>query len=173
MDVLDLLIYAELKHQWAQGAYFAQRAKAGPSLRPQIYQPKIESSRARLGAVFVEPGAIHLVFLDEVAPSGELDARYREVRQQVFGRTQDVESVEIVNGDIAFQGSASLLNLFESSIHWTSREENQGALFSNTWNHLLSARRQWYIELRGGYQDQTALAQWLEGDREAAERWVP
>jgi len=167
----EKVIATEIEHQKMQLDYFTKREKVGELLRPQVYQPKREPEEANLVAVFIEPGAVHLVFRDEIAPSVELDSQYREIRQKVFGRVHDVESVELVDGQIKFVNNAAFLNIYESSLHWTSVEPNKGALFSETWNHMLTAGGKWLNILRGGYR--LVSAPIIEGDREAAEKWVP
>jgi len=169
--LFDRIIATELEHQKMQLDYFTKREKVGELLRPQVYQPKCEPEEANLVAVFIEPGAVHLVFRDEIAPSQELDTNYREIRQKVFGRVHDVESVEIIDGQIKFVNNAAFLNIYESSLHWTSVEPSKGALFSETWNHMLSAGGKWINVIRGGYR--LVGAPIIEGDRAAAEKWSP
>lgn len=167
--LFDRIIATELEHQKMQLDYFTKREKVGELLRPQVYQPKCEPEEANLVAVFIEPGAVHLVFRDEIAPSHDLDTNYREIRQKVFGRVHDVESVEIIDGQIKFVNNAAFLNLYETSLHWTSVEPSKGAIFSETWNHMLSAGGKWLNIIRGGYR--LVEAPIIEGDRSAAEKW--
>lgn len=169
--LFDRIIATELEHQKMQLDYFTKREKVGELLRPQVYQPKHEPEEASLVAVFIEPGAVHLVFRDEIAPSKELDTKYREIRQKVFGRVHDVESVELIDGQIKFVNNAAFLNIYESSLHWTAVEPNKGALFSETWNHMLTAGGKWINIFRGGYR--LVGAPIIEGDRAAAEKWAP
>lgn len=167
----DKIIATEVEHQRMQMDYFTKREKVGPALTPQIYQPKHEPEAGNLVAIFVEPGAVHLVFRDEIAPVKELDEKYREVRSKIFGRTHDVESVEVTEQGIKFVNNAAFLNIYESSLHWTSVEPYKNALFSETWNHMLSAGGKWLNIIRGGYRLVGATI--TPGDRQAAEKWSP
>ena len=167
----EKIIATEVEHQKTQIDYFTRREKVGDIVRPKIWQPKFESEDSRCVVVFIEPGAAHLVFRDEIAPSKELDERYREVRQKLFGRVHDVESVEFVDGQIKFLGNAAFINAYETSLHWTSLEPNKDAIFSETWNHMLSAGGKWLNIFRGGYR--RVEVTYVEGDRAAAEKWQP
>jgi len=169
--IMEKVIATEVEHQKMQIGYFTKREKVGEVLKPQVYQPKHEPEQARLVAVFIEPGAAHLVFRDEIAPQKELDERYREIRQRIFGRVHDVESVEFTDGQIKFVNNFSFFNLYETPLHWTSVEPNKGFLFSDTWNHMLSAGGKWINIVRGGYR--LVSVPFIEGDREAAGRWAP
>jgi len=168
-SIWDKVIATEVEHQQMQLDYFTKREKVGAIVQPQVYQPKNEPEAGNLVAIFVEPGAAHLVFGDEIAPNKELDVKYREVRQKVFGRAFDIESVEFLENEIKFVNNAAFLNIYESSLHWTSVEPNKGAIFSETWNHMLSAGGKWINIIRGGYR--LVGAPILEGDRSAAEKW--
>ncbi|KKM91166.1 hypothetical protein LCGC14_1231340 [marine sediment metagenome] len=165
------VITTEVSHQQMQVDYFAKREKVGTISPPQVYQPKNEPEAGNLVAIFVEPGAAHLVFGDEIAPNEELDRKYREVRLQVFGRTHDVESVEFIEGEVKFVNNAAFLNIYESNLHWSTREPYKRAVFTETWNHMLSAGGKWINVIRGGYR--LVKAPILEGDRAAAEKWEP
>jgi len=167
----DSFIATEVEHQKMQIDHFTKREKVGELLRPRVYQPKHEPEEGRLVAVFIEPGAVHLVFQDEIAPSKEFDTKYREIRQKVFGRVHDVESVELIDGQIKFVNNAAFLNIYESSLHWTSVEPYKGAIFTETWNHMLSAGGKWINIIRGGYRLGGATI--IPGDRQAAEKWTP
>lgn len=167
----DRVIATEIEHQQMQAEYFAKRVREGPIVEPQVYQPKKEPEAGNLVAIFVEPGAAHLVFGDEIAPVEELDVKYREVREKVFGRTFDIESVEYLENEIKFVNNAAFLNIYESSLHWTSVEPNKGAIFTETWNHMLSAGGKWINIIRGGYR--LVGAPVIRGDRAAAEKWQP
>lgn len=183
--IIEKVISTEVEHQTMQHDYFTKREKVGDISRPTVYQPKVESEDSALVALFVEPGAVHLVFRDEIAPQKELDERYREVRKKLFGRVHDVESVELLLPDTAppirlesgttlkikFVNNYSFFNVYETSLHWSSVETYSEALFSDTWNHMLSSGGKWVNVLRGGYRQ--VVVPILEGDREAAERWAP
>lgn len=168
-SIWDKVIATEVEHQQMQIDYFTKREKVGPTLTPQVYQPKKEPEAGNLVAIFVEPGAAHLVFKDEIAPIEELDVKYREVRSKIFGRTHDVESVEFTEEGIKFVNNAAFLNIYESSLHWTSVEPYKGAIFTETWNHMLSAGGKWINIIRGGYRLVGATI--TPGDRLAAEKW--
>ncbi len=164
------VIETEVAHQQMQAEYFAKREKVGEIVHPQVYQPKREPEAGNLVAIFVEPGVAHLVFRDEIAPIEELDRKYREIRLQVFGRTHDVESVEFIDGGVKFVNNAAFLNIYESNLHWTSLEPYKRAVFTETWNHMLSAGGKWINIIRGGYR--MVEAPILDGDRDAAEKWT-
>ena len=171
-SIWDRVIATEINHQQMQADYFAKREKVGAIVQPQVYQPKKEPEAGNLVAIFMEPGAVHLVFADEIAPVEELDVKYRELRQKVFGRTFDIESVEFSeNEEIKFVNNAAFLNIYESSLHWTSVEPYKNAIFSETWNHMLSAGGKWINIIRGGYRLVGATI--TPGDRQAAEKWAP
>ena len=170
-SIWEKVIATEVEHQKMQTDYFAKREKVGPILTPQVYQPKREPEEGNLVAIFVEPGAAHLVFRDEVAPVKELDEKYREVREKVFGRIFDIESVEFLENEIKFVNNAAFLNIYESSLHWFSVEPYKGAVFTETWNHMLSAGGKWINIMRGGYRLVGATI--IKGDRAAAEKWTP
>jgi len=165
----EKLIATEVEHQKMQSDYFAKREKVGTTRDVIVYQPKHEPEECNLVAIFVEPGAAHLVFKDEIAPIKELDKQYREVRRKIFGRTHDVESVEFMEEGIKFVNNAAFLNIYESSLHWTSVEPYKNGIFSETWNHMLSAGGKWINIVRGGYR--LVSANIIPGDRDAAERW--
>jgi len=170
-SIFERVVATEVEHQKMQMDYFTKREKVGATIRPKVYQPKVEPAGAELVVVFVEPGAAHLVFRDEIAPKKELDERYREVRKKLFGRVHDVESVEFVDSQVKFVNNFSFINVYETSLHWTSVEAFSDVLFSDTWNHMLSVGGKWVNILRGGYLE--VVPQMLEGDRAAAERWSP
>jgi len=170
-SIWEKVIATEVEHQQMQAEYFAKREKVGAIVQPQVYQPKKEPEAGNLVAIYVEPGAAHLVFGDEIAPNEELDVKYREVRQKVFGRTFDIESVEFPENEIKFVNNAAFLNIYESSLHWTSVEPYKRAIFTETWNHMLSAGGKWINIIRGGYRLVGATI--IEGDRAAAEKWTP
>lgn len=169
--IVENIIAQEIGFTLRQSQYFQARAKVGAVVVPAVYQPVIEPAEGRLIAIFVEPGAAHLVFQDEIAPVAKLDSRYREIRRGVFGRTHDVESVEFIDGQISFpDASSGPFNLYETSFHFKTSEAYQAAIYSNTWNHLMSAGPQWYIALRGGYQKFDAPV--FAGGRQEAEQLV-
>jgi len=167
----EKIIATEVEHQSMQLTYFIKREKVGIIPSPKVYQPKREPEEGNLVAIFVEPGAAHLVFKDEIAPNKELDDEYREIRLKVFGRAHDVESVELTEEGIKFVNNAAFLNIYESSLHWTALEPYKNAIFSETWNHMLSAGGKWINIFRGGYRLVEATI--IPGDRQAAEKWVP
>ena len=169
--IWERIIATEIEHQRMQSEYFVKRGKEGAVLTPQVYQPKCEPEQGNLVAIFVEPGAAHLVFNDEIAPNNELDDQYREVRRKIFGRTHDVESVEFTEEGVKLVNNAAFLNIYESSLHWTSVEPYKNAIFSETWNHMLSAGGKWINIVRGGYR--LVEANIIPGDRAAAEKWQP
>ena len=164
------MVNAELDHQRRQAEYFAARVVEGPLLTPLVYQPVIEPIEGALVAVFLELGAAHLVFRDEVAPVAEIDEQYRRARADVFGRTIDIESVEFEGAEALFHGAGAGINLYETSWHFDAREAFAGRLYSSTWNHMLSAGPRRLIELRGGYRPMLPVVRY--GSRKDAERWA-
>ena len=170
-SIWEKIIATEVEHQSMQMEYFTRREKVGITPSPKVYQPKREPEEGNLVAIFVEPGAAHLVFKDEIAPYKELDDEYREIRLKVFGRAHDVESVELTEEGIKFVNNAAFLNIYESSLHWTGVEPYKNAIFSETWNHMLSAGGKWINIIRGGYRLVGATI--IAGDRNAAEKWSP
>lgn len=165
--VIDNIIQEELYYRASQSQYFRTRAKEGPLVVPAVYQPVIEPAAGALRLIFIEPGAVHLVFDDEVAPDPVLDSRYRQVRQQVYGRTADVESIELVGGDLNFQDDASGLNFYETSVHFQATSPYKGQVYSSTWNHLMSCQPKLPVLIRGGYRPMAAEVR--HGSREDAE----
>lgn len=165
--IMENIIREELSFRTSQSRYFRTRKKEGDIVVPAVYQPVIEPAASALRLIFVEPGAVHLVFGDEVAPDAELDRRYREIRRRTFGRVTDVESLEISAGQVTFRDDASGMNVYETSIHFYATAPNQGEIYSNTWNHLMSCRSKVPIHLRGGYQLMPAEVR--TGSREDAE----
>jgi hypothetical protein len=165
--LIENIIRQELSFREAQSLFFRSRAKTGDIFVPEVYQPVIEPEVSTLRFIFVEPGAAHLVFADEVAPDGELDRRYRDIRREQFGRVTDVESVEFASGRVVFRDDYSGINLYETSLHYAASPMDSGMLFTNTWNHLLSACPQLSIQLRGGYRP--VVAEVRGGSRQDAE----
>jgi len=170
-SIWEKVIATEVGHQQMQIDYFTKREKAGAILTPHVYQPIREPEAGKLVAIFVEPGAAHLVFNDEIAPVKELDELYREVRLKIFGRAHDVESVEFTEEGVKLVNNAAFLNIYESSLHWTTLEPYKNAIFSETWNHMLSAGGKWINIIRGGYR--LVVPTITPGDRLAAEKWAP
>jgi hypothetical protein len=165
--IIENIIREELSFRSSQSRYFRDRRKEGDIVVPTVYQPVIEPEASALRFIFVEPGAIHLVFNDEIAPDGELDRRYREIRRQTYGRVTDVESIEVAGGQADFRDDASGINVYETSLHYQLVGSYQGAVYTNTWNHLMSVSPQPYIQLRGGYRPMAAEVR--NGGREDAE----
>ncbi|MDP2952400.1 MAG: hypothetical protein Q8O76_03690, partial [Chloroflexota bacterium] len=161
----------EVRHQQAQAEYFRTRSPTGPIVRPLVFQPTIEPGAGALVVIFVERGAVHLVFNDEVHPIAGINEAYRTLRARQYGRTRDVESLEVLEGDLAyFPGSgAGRSNVYETNIHVYTSEPFTGSVFSQTWNHLLSSHGSPMIELRGGYR--VASAPIMYGGRAEAEQY--
>lgn len=171
------LVDTELEYRHQQSIFFQRREKTGPIVTPEVWVPVWEPMPCRLGAIFIEPGAFHLVFLDEIAPEHEVDEEYRKVRQEIYGRTTDVESVEVfqdpfISGVTLFN-NASFINIYETSMHFTWAGSWERRIYSNTWNHMLSVQPNCIIEARGGYGRRRHMesAEVIEGTREEAELW--
>lgn len=172
-DVLATsLIQREIEFSLLQHSYFRARAVAGPVVTPVVFQPVFEPDEGRLLAIFREAGAIHLVFLDEIAPNEALNEKYRAERLKIFGRTYDIESVEIGGNGQAFFNGAGVwpLNPYEVPAHATRWETYRGTIYSTTWNHCMSCSEDPLINLRGGYREREAPV--YTGGREAAEDYV-
>lgn len=161
------IIDLEIAFRQEQSQYFLARAVTGPVIEPRVFLPVLDP--VDLLAVLVEPGAVHLVFADEVHPDRTVDEQYRKIRWQVWGRAHDVESAEVRDGKLHFVGSSSFGNLYETSIHGDREEAYEGAVYSNTWNHLLSAKPEWPLRLRGGYREVKVAI--MRGSRADAENW--
>lgn len=152
--MVESIISREVECQLLQRDYFTKRIKSGAQVVPALFQPVLEPEGGLLNAIFTEPGAVHFVFLDEVAPQGTLDKRYREVRRESFGRVADVESIEIAGTRVTFPWSGLILgNPYEIPLHLTTNESYEGKIYSSTWNHMMGAKPQLFIVLRGGYKE--------------------
>lgn len=168
----DKVIARELEFMKAQSEYFKQLSQPlAITARPEIHIPVIEPDEATLIAVFIEPGAIHLVFQDEVAPTRELDERYRQERLKTYGRVADVESVQYSEGPTAkFLNNYSGFQPYQTSMHFAGISPCKGVIYSNTWNHMLSTQPCLFINLRGGYKKVETPV--MTGNRSAAEEWA-
>lgn len=168
----EKIIDSEVNHARLQSDYFKTRTRTTDEIiRPEIYIPVFEPEEATLVAVFVEPGAAHLVFKDEVAPTTSLDERYREARLRIFGRSADVESVEFESTtEVLFTDNYSGVQPYETSMHFASVLPYKGAIYSNTWNHLLNVVPCAFIRIRGGYKKMEVPM--VDGNRAAAEEWA-
>lgn len=191
MDIrtIESLIDTELGYRYQQSTFFQHRQKEGPIVTPEVWVPCWDP--AGLGAIFIEPGAFHLVFRDEVAPQSDFDKAYRARRQEIYGRTTDVESVEVIQGPEVYKGrqgilnfipkytrpevvsllnNASGINIYETSMHFAMTGPWERRIYSNTWNHMLGTKQNLAIRARGGYI--MALPVIIDGDREEAEQWL-
>lgn len=174
----DKIIAAELEYARIQSEYFKSLSLLDVTreeVTPVVYVPVFEPDEANLVAIFVEPGLAHLVFKDEIAPTKDLDERYRQERKKIFGRTADVESVELSGSEAVFTNNYSGIQLYETSLHFASVLPYHGVIYSNTWNHLLSTNPCLLIKLRGGYIRggyKRVEARVIKGDRTAAEEWA-
>jgi len=131
--------------------------------------------KARLAAVFYEPGPdrlfLHLVFSDEYFPIRAVDDIYREIRREKFGRTADVESVEIRPGAATFVATYCGPNVYETSIHFSGREPYSGTLYVDTWNHLMSCLPSPAVLIRYGFKEVKGY-ELIEGTRKDAEEFA-
>lgn len=167
----EQIIRKGIEHQWIQKSYFAQREKVGPLVAPAVFQPAIEPEGGLLKVIFTEPGAVHLVFLDEIAPFDIWDEKYREHRKRSLGRTADIESIEIIDNRVTFRWCGLIpFNPYEAGLHPSTTEEYTGKIYSSTWNHMMANSPQPLITLRGGYREIKAPC--YNGDRDSAEEYA-
>ena len=168
--VRSLAINVDLDYQVLQRQLFQSRAKLGPEVIPTVFQPRFEAEESQLLAIFIAPGENHLVFRDEVAPIKAWDEWYREYRMLNLGRTADIESIEITEDEVFYHWCYSFLNLYESGMHYSGKQDWTGNIYSSTWNHMLTNRTEIPILLRGGYREMQPEI--FYGDREAAEEYA-
>ena len=117
---------------------------------PKILVPKLD--RARVVAVFLDKGMVHIVWDDEYVPFPAIDDAYRRIRCLKYGRTADVETVIIRGGMASFPYTFAEPQPYEASLHFDSSLGYRGAIFSWTWNHMLSTRPSPWVMIRGGYR---------------------
>lgn len=166
----NLKINEDLGFQILQRQLFQARVKLGPEVVPVFYQPIFEPEGGQLCAIFVAPGENHLVFRDEIAPTRAWDEWYRAYRIENLGRTADIESIEIIENEVIYHWSYSFLNLYESGLHYSGRQDWTGKIYSSTWNHMLTNKPEVPILLRGGYRQMQPEIHY--GDRDAAEEYA-
>lgn len=80
-------------------------------------------------------GMFHLVFSDEEFAVARVDEKYRELRQERYGRTMDVETIAIKQGFTVFPQDFAGIQPYNTSIHMSSVTLMR-TVFSSTWNHL-------------------------------------
>lgn len=169
--VQNLVIEEDLGSQIRQRELFRLRVKLGPEVIPAVFQPVIEPAESLLRAIFIAPGENHLVFLDEIAPMKKWDEWYRGYRIRNLGRSADIESLEITdNNQVIYHWCHSLANLYESGMHYSGRQSWTGTIYSSTWNHMMSNKPAFPIQLRGGYRKMEPEI--YNGDRDAAEEYA-
>ena len=178
----NFLVNMEIRAYQRQLAYFR------PLPRPKVLAYSIEDviprrifiakpDKANLLAVFVEPGEdrvfLHLVFDDEYFPNSIIDKIYRAIRKLKFGRTADVESVEIrpLARLANFVSTYCGPNIYETSIHFDGIEPFTGALYVDTWNHLMSCLPSPAVALRYGFKEAKDY-EIYEGTRKDAEEFA-
>lgn len=168
--IRNLKISEDLNFQILQRELFRLRTKLGPEVIPTVYQPIFEAEEGALLAIFIAPGENHLVFRDEVAPTRAWDEWYREFRISNLGRAADIESIEIMDNEVVYHWCYSFLNLYESGLHYSGRQDWTGNIYSSTWNHMLTNKPEVPILLRGGYR--RIEPEIYYGDRDAAEEYA-
>jgi len=170
-------------------AYKKQLAYFKPLLKPRVLAYSVEdlmpkkimlakADKADLVALFYEPGPdrlfLHLVFSDEYFPNKVIDKIYREIRKLKFGRTADVESVEIRPGLIRMVNFVTTYcgpNVYETSAHFDGKEPFLGTLYIDTWNHLMSCLPSPAVLIRHGFKEAKDYII-REGTREDAEEFA-
>jgi len=170
-------------------AYKKQLAYFKPLPKPRVLAYSVEDlmpekimlakpDKANLVALFYEPGPdrlfLHLVFDDEYFPIDPIDNIYRKIRKEKFGRTADVESVEIRPGLIRMANFVTTYcgpNVYETSIHFDGREPFLGTLYVDTWNHLMSCLPAPAVLSRYGFKEAKDYII-REGTREDAEEFA-
>jgi len=168
--VRNLKIEEDLTLQIRQRDFFRLRVKLGPEVTPSVFQPVFEPEEGQLCAIFIAPGENHLVFRDEIAPTKRWDEWYRELRILNLGRASDIESIEIRDNEVVYHWCYSFLNLYESGLHYSGRQDWTGNIYSSTWNHMLTNKPEIPILLRGGYKKMEPEIYY--GDRDAAEEYA-
>jgi len=154
------IILEEVRSQLHQREYFKPLGKDiidYSKFVPKCYIAK--QDKAELVAIFIEGGPVfgkvylHLVYTDEYCPIPIVDQIYRKIREIWFGRHADIESVEIsplTIGSIVLPIPyitsvkfpttwSSYFQPYPISIHHSAVEPWSGTLYSNTWNHLMTA----------------------------------
>jgi hypothetical protein len=154
------IILEEVRSQLYQRDYFKPLGSEPidySKFVPKCYVAK--QDKAKLAAIFVEGGPtfgkvyLHLVFTDEYCPIPVVDEVYRKVREIWFGRHADVESVEVsppVVGPIVLPIPyfstvkfpttwSGYFQPYFTSVHHSATEPWCRTLYSNTWNHLMTA----------------------------------
>lgn len=174
-SIATAMLIPERISERTQRGYFKEFKREVKVKKVEIYVPRFETREAGVRAVFVEPGALHIVFNDEVFPLDEdIDEKYRKMRRRVFGRTADVESLEVsitVVEHATFPLTSALPNpVYESSVHGYDIQPWTGRIFKNTWNGLLSTFPNPGIVAKGGYVK--AGFELRKGDRREAERYA-
>jgi len=170
-------------------AYKKQLAYFRPLLKPRVLAYSVEDlipkkimlakpDKANLVALFCEPGPdrlfLHLVFDDEYFPIDPVDEIYKEVRKEKFGRTADVESVEIRPGLIRMVNFVTTYcgpNVYETSAHFDGKEPFLGTLYIDTWNHLMSCLPSPAVLIRHGFKEAKDF-EIREGTRKDAEEFA-
>lgn len=163
-----ILIAQKIVSERIQKDYFRKLEAREEVPEFEIYTPTFMTEKARVRAVFIEPGALHVVYNDEVFPLNDrVDERYRELRKEVFGRTADVESLRVSRGQAILPSTSALPNpFFESSLHGYDTQPWTGRLFKSTWNGLISTLPNPFFTFKGGYVK--ATYELRHGNREDA-----
>jgi len=182
--IAKALAIQDYKAQLRQRAYF----KPLPPPRPRVL--KLEDlmpnaiwvanpDESRLLRVYYEIGEnrafFHLVFSDEYVPFGPIDDVYRTIRKELYGRTADVESFEVMKSGSTllanFVSTYTGPNVYETSVHFDGREPYNNVLYVNTWNHLMSALPAPQIYVRYGYKE-AGEVEFVPGTRSDAEEFA-
>ena len=179
--IANIIANMEVKAYQRQLAYFRPLprprvlAYSLEEMIPKIYIAKPD--KARLLAVFVEPGKdrvfLHLVFDDEYFPNSIIDKIYRGIRKLKFGRTVDIESVELqplirmTNFVTTYCGP----NVYETSMHFDGKEPYTNELYVDTWNHLMSCLPAPAVLARYGFKEAKDY-EIREGTRKDAEEFA-
>jgi len=182
--IAEFLVRQEYKAQMKQKLYF----KPLPIPKYRVFEledvmPNVikiaKPDKAKILKVFYEIGPdrayFHIVFDDEYFPNSAVDKIYRELRKAIFGRTADVESVELRKTNLGWVGNFISTyvgpNVYETSVHLDGTEPYTNTIYVDTWNHLMSCLPAPQIVLRYGYKE-TNKFELVQGTREDAEKYA-
>jgi len=182
--IAEFLVRQEYKAQMKQKSYFKPlpipkyRVLELEDITPHTIKIA-KPDKAKILKVFYEMGPdrayFHIVFDDEYFPNSAVDKIYRELRKAIFGRTADVESVELRKTNLGWVGNFVSTyvgpNIYETSVHLDGTEPYTNTIYVNTWNHLMSSLPAPQIVVRYGYKEINKF-ELVQGTRENAEEYT-